>query len=115
MKTGSAEYIYYFASYIQGAPIKELAEAIIATNNYEYIYYFADVVEGASAYINKSAAQTKYMDSTSIYEADISTLTDEEKLNYLIKLYQKNDFETIRNNRELFKELFEETQGLSRK
>ena len=113
--TKNAEYIYMFACNIKGAPIKELAEAIIATNNYEYIYYFADVVEGASAYINKSAAQTKYMDSTSIYEADISTLTDEEKLNYLIKLYQKNDFETIRNNRELFKELFEETQGLSRK
>ena len=45
----------------------------------------------------------------------IASLDETDRFQYLISLYQRKDFEAIRNNRELFKELFEETQGMSRK
>lgn len=45
-KTGEAEYIYYFAKKIKGAPIEILAEAICNTNDAKYIYYFAkDIID----------------------------------------------------------------------
>lgn len=45
----------------------------------------------------------------------IVSLDETDRFQYLVGLYQRKDFETIRDNRELFKELFEETQGMGRK
>lgn len=43
------------------------------------------------------------------------TLSEEEKLSYLIKLYQNGDFETIRDNREWFSTLFQDEEKITRK
>lgn len=41
-------------------------------------------------------------------EIDVSLLSEEEKLNYLVKLYRQNDFETIRENKGVFQSLFQD-------
>ena len=79
----------------------------------KYFEYLSHINQELLSEILKDA--NKIMKKLAEVPGFIATLDENDRFQYLVSLYQKNDFETIRNNRELFKELFEETQGLSRK
>lgn len=49
------------------------------------------------------------------YPSFIASLNEEERFEHLKRLYSAGDFETIRNNRELFGEMFEENRNRGRK
>lgn len=49
------------------------------------------------------------------YPSFIASLNEEERFEHLKRLYSAGDFETIRNNRELFGEMFEENRNMGRK
>ena len=115
MAIGNAQYIYEFARDVNNAPIRELAEAEMKTGNLHYISVFARNVKGASVYIDEFKMSGKYITSISPLKLDISTLTDEEMLKYLIVLYKRDDFEEIRRNKELFSALFQDEEEIKRK
>ena len=123
IRIGNAEYIYKFAKDIKGAPINRLADAIIKINNPEYIYYFARGVD--SAPIEKltdsiiRSGNITYMElfvhidninkekvKTAINRITVSSMTEEEKLDYLFNLARSNDVRVIGYSSDIYRKIF---------
>lgn len=129
---GNPEYIYKFASDIGGASVNKLADAIIHINNAEYIYFFARGVVGAP--IDKLAdalittKEVTYMDLFMHIEGApveklkimknrfiVEAMTDEEKIEYLLRLAQNNEINTIKYCSDIYRNLFVEVSSFKSK
>lgn len=130
--TGSSEYIYKFACDIDGAHIGLLADSIIKLGEAEYIYHFARNVKNApfdklATAIIKTGEMT-YIDLFMHIEGIpleylmrqknrmvVGSMTNEEKLEYVINLALNNDVKTICYSSDIYKELFLEEAPCEKK
>lgn len=95
IKLGESEYIYHFARSVKNAPLDKLATAIIKTGEITYIDLFMHI-EGAP--LEYMMEQKNRM--------IVGTMTDEEKLEYVLNLALNNDVKTINYCNDIYKELF---------
>lgn len=95
IKLGDAEYIYHFARMVKGAPMDKLATAIIDTKDITYIDLFMHI-EGAP--VEKMMLTKNRM--------IVSSMTEEEKLDYVINLALNSDVKTIGYSSDMYRSLF---------
>ena len=118
MNLGSYEYIARLIIFYEQSKIEKDSKENLVTNYLEN--HYLDLLEFMKTCSDK--LQIKSLNNLKSVELQktflslyLNLLNDEEKLKALKELYINNDFETIRENRDIFSKLFKEDNEITRK
>ena len=119
MNLGSYEYIARLIIFYEQSKIEKDSKENLVTNYLEN--HYLDLLEfmktcSDKLQIKKCLDELKTKEFKKVFKSIyLNTLNEEEKLKALKELYINNDFETIRENRDIFSKLFNDEEEITRK